>query len=307
MQSKPILGAAFYAASVLLLAILDLLIKLSTDYTSDFLFVVAFRFLIGLALITVLDWIIQSRSTVPAVKRAPEKKLSALFFLGMRSFSLASMMVFFFLALKYVSLTTVTSIALLSPIITFFSGMLLFNETLHRSALFALFLAVLGAVVLVGFDYGTTPTVGLTFALIGSISITTYVVFSKLTMRYMTEHRMLKSTYVIVGALTLTFFLVFGDPSSISTPDIYPVLFAMAVVGCLSNYLAAYGVKRIELNQIACWDCTIFFWALCFDVFLLSEQITLANVAGAALICTSAILISRTKRRYEAGETISLS
>ncbi|KXF77946.1 hypothetical protein ATN84_24845 [Paramesorhizobium deserti] len=276
------LGALQYGAAILCLSAMDASAKLLTS-SYPVGEVLIFRSLFGF-LPLIFSW----RSSIPLANTPPTIWLLQL----LRGALVIGCMLTFLIAVKHISLVSVTAISLAAPLfMTIFAAVLL-RETVGLVRWGAITAGFVG-ICLVMRDGGLSWSAYSGVALLSAIF---YALIAILT-KHLSRTVPATITTACSNVMLLIFCIVlFSDRWLTPSAHDLGILAIMGIAGGLSSYLLAAGTAHADVSVIAPIEYTILVWATAFGYAFFNEVPALSTLPGILIIAISGIVNIRQQR-----------
>ncbi|PRD41162.1 hypothetical protein C5748_23255 [Phyllobacterium phragmitis] len=282
--SKTGLGALQYGLAIFCLSAMDASAKLLTS-SYPVGEVLIFRSLFGFIPL-ILTW--------PASFRVASNPPEVWLLQILRGALVIGCMLTFLVAVKHISLVSITAISLAAPFfMTIFAALFLREAVgiIRWAAIVAGFLGVCLAMNNVGFSWSVYSGVAL-------LSAVLYALIAVLTKHLSRTVPAVVTTGCSNVMLLLFCMTLFSDRWLIPSAHDVGVLAIMGIAGGLSSYLLAAGTAHADVSVIAPIEYTIFVWASFFGYVFFNEVPTTTTISGIIIIAASGIINAR-KRRQE--------
>jgi S-adenosylmethionine uptake transporter len=227
--------------------------------------------------------------------RAPRPSAEAMRYHVIRGVVGAAMALTFFWGIARMPLAEAIALCFVAPLLSLYLAAVLLGEPVGRRAVFASLIGFSGVVVIVAAQVGAPGERDLWGA--------AAVLFSALLYAY--NIILMRQQALVAKPIEIAFYqylvvcalLVLAAPFAAELPaaEHWPGLALAALLAILSLMLLAWAYARAEAHKLAPVEYTALVWAALFGFVMFQEEVTLATVAGAALIVTGCTLAARTK------------
>ena len=202
----------------------------------------------------------------------------------------------FILGLQYTSVANTNLLFFVSPVVTPFLAYMHLNESIRKSALGALLLAVVG-VFLVGYPKlgvsGSRDVIGMALAFGGGCLASYATVLRKMVDDSVSSHTIAACQYTVAALATLPLVLLGG--SSFTIQPVYLLL--LLILGVFNTGFAGLmlidGTGKIPAQDVAVLRYTEPVGAIVLAWLFLSEAPNLSTVLGGGLILLAGYLVVR--------------
>lgn len=219
--------------------------------------------------------------------------------IAMGVFGYAGMSFCYFTALTIIPPSLVAALLYLYPVFVAVLSVLFLNETFTRNRLTALGLAVSGAVLVIGVEF----TGHIRGILLGITAAVIYSVYTIVGASVMQRNDAFTSSFVIIASAG-TFYLLYSLGSGFfipPTPGSWLNIIAIAVIStAMAIYAYFQGMKYTGAVNAAMLSTFEPVTTMVLTSWVLGVHISPSQMAGAALIILSAIVIVMRTRRISA-------
>ena len=275
------------------------LIKLAYPYGVDAVTLLALRMLFSLPLFALMA-LIARHGAVP-LTRPQWIMLIGLGFIGYYLSSFLS-----FLALLYISAALERLLLYLTPTIVVVLSTVLYKQRVRAHHIVALVLSYSGIMLVMGDNLsiaadGTTVLVGAALALVSALTYSAYLIASAAIIPVLGSARFTAYASGTACCFVIAQFLLMRDIRALDLPPPVYVYGATMAVFCtvLPTWMMAEGIRRIGANQSSMVSSVGPVSTIVLAAIVLSEPVTLVQVAGAALVLAGVWLVG-TKREAAA-------
>ena len=220
-----------------------------------------------------------------------------------------SLMAFlFFWGLARVPLAEAIGLSFIAPLIALYLAAVLLRESVGQKAVLASVIGFAGALVIIGGKLGGRYSDEIGEGIAAILLSAVLYAYNLILQRQQA---------LLAGPVEITFFqcatmaavyLVFA-PALAVTPSVehLPGLAGAAVLGILSLLLLSWAYRRAEARVLIPVEYTAFIWAALLGWLVYGEDVTLATLAGTALIVAGCLLATRQRPgRVEHVETTAV-
>lgn len=198
----------------------------------------------------------------------------------------------YFTALSLLSASLVATLLYLYPVMVAVLSILFFNEHMNRTKGFALFLALGGTLLVVGFEAGSDPR-GIGLALLAALVYSLYIITGA---RVMKQNHALPASCVIMGSAGFFYFLYSLKSGFALAPPPGAGLSVLAIalvstVLAISTFFA--GIKRVgpvNASMLSTFEAVTTV-VLAFLVF--GQPVGLLQSVGIFLVLSSAVMVAK--------------
>lgn len=213
-----------------------------------------------------------------------------------RSAVVAVMAFAFFWGIGRVPLAEAVGLSFIAPLIALALAAAFLGERIHRRSIAAAVLGIAGvAVILAGrLDApGRAPD-----AALGMAAVLVSAVFYAINLviaRHQAQHAEPREIAFFQNLFVLALFAL-AAPFLLTVPPAahWPAIGGAAVLGVTSLLLLSWANRREEAQRLVTVEYTAFVWAAIMGWLVFAEPLTLATLAGTALIVTGCVLAART-------------
>lgn len=290
MVSKNQLGIIYMILSVISFSIMDILVKLMSDYypTGQLIF---FRGLFGL---------------IPILFIIPKDRLNNLFETQkiklhfVRAFGGAFAMTFLYLGLKFLPIADAITLSFAAPIFATIFSILFLGEVVRFIRWFAIILGMTGVVIVLkpGTEMFTYYSLFPILFCLGFATIS--IAIKKLSKT--------EPDYLI--ALYFTFVLIFFGTISayfgwteIKSQDIF-YLILIGLSGSVGNIFLTKSIREADVSLVTPIKYLSLVFAILAGMFIFNEKLSYLTIAGASLIIISSFVIFKREAAKKIKSTI---
>lgn len=249
------------------------------------------RCLIGFCIIAPVWWLTN--------RRRPERAVLKIHLV--RGFITAFMGWSFFYSLIYLPLAEAIALSFIAPLIALYLAAVLLKEDVHPRAYLAAVLGLAGVMIIVAgklgrADMNEDAVWGLAALLLSAVLYAWNLVLQRqqALVARPAEVSMFQNGMVIVVLLAGTPFLLEWPQRETWNYIGAGAVFAVGATVCLS-----WAYARAEAQRLVPIEYTAFLWAVLFGWFLYDEAVTVATIAGTALIVLGCWIATRQKERAD--------
>lgn len=226
----------------------------------------------------------------------PEKSVLQLHFA--RAAVVAAMSLFFFWGLARLPMAEAISLAFIAPLLAIFMAAIFLGEKVERRAIGAALLGLLGVIVIVAGKLGGDQNADSLWA-VGSIFLSAlcYAYNLILGRKQAKLAAPMEIAFYQNGFVTLILALAAPWLLQIPTSDHGAHIIGAALLASISVMLLSWAYARAQTQILANAEYTGFLWAMLYGWIFFNEPVTLATIAGAALIVVACILVTRKKAK----------
>lgn len=200
----------------------------------------------------------------------------------------------FFWGLVRMPLAPGVALSFIAPLITLFLAALLLGETVGRGAIMGSAVAFAGVLVIVAGQLDAAPGPE---ALLGALAILAAAILYAYNLVLMRRQSQVAGPVEVVFFLNLTLAVVFGAASPLfgGLPGAahLPMLLFASMLSLFSLLLLSWAYAHAEASYLAPVEYTAFIWASILGWLVFGESLTLATIAGAALIVVGCLVAAR--------------
>jgi S-adenosylmethionine uptake transporter len=206
-----------------------------------------------------------------------------------------SLMAFlFFWGLVYVPLAEAIGLSFIAPLIALYLAAVLLKEKIGSKSVFASVIGFGGALVIIGArlggEYSENVGLGIAAILVSALLYAYNLILQR-------QQAVLADPVEIAFFQNLTVVTVYSllSPFLAVPPslDMLPGLTGAAVLGLVSLLMLSWAYARAEAKILIPVEYTAFVWAALFGWLVFSEAVTLATLAGTALIVAGCLVAAR--------------
>ncbi|MES2755650.1 MAG: DMT family transporter [Pseudomonadota bacterium] len=211
-----------------------------------------------------------------------------------RSVVVTIMALAFFWGIARVPLAEAIALSFIAPLIALALAAVFLKERIGRRSLIASTLGIAGVAVIlagrVGGEHGPETMWGIAAVLVSAAFYAVNLVMARRQAQLAKPREIAFFQSVFVLAI-----LALGVPVFVSVPaaEHWPALAAAAVLAVVSLLLLSWAYARAEAQILINVEYTAFVWAALLGWWVFDEAVTLATLAGTALIVTGCIIAAR--------------
>lgn len=213
---------------------------------------------------------------------------------------ITSLMAFlFFWGLAYVPLAEAIGLSFIAPLIALYLAAVLLKETIGEKAILASVIGFAGALVIIGGRWSGhySDEVGK-----GIVAILLSAVLYAYNLIMQRQQALIAGPIEIVFFQNATMFAVYLciAPFKAVVPAVeqLPYLLGAALLGTASLLLLSWAYARAEAKILIPVEYTAFVWAVLFGWWVFAEKVTIATLAGTALIVIGCLVATRQKPEH---------
>lgn len=206
-----------------------------------------------------------------------------------------SLMAFlFFWGLVYVPLAEAIGLSFIAPLIALYLAAVLLKERIGDKAILASVIGLLGAMVIIGAklsgEYSDSMNKGIAAILLSALMYAYNLILQR-------KQALVAGPIEIAffqNATVVTVYLLFAPLWAVVPPlELLPRFTGAAVLGLVAVLLVSWAYARAEASILIPVEYTAFMWAALFGWLVFSEEVTLATLAGTALIVVGCLVAAR--------------
>lgn len=224
-----------------------------------------------------------------------------------RSFFVSAMAVSFFWGLARLPMAEAISLAFIAPLLATFMAAFFLGEKLDRRSIIASLLGFSGVLVIVAGKVGSsTYQPGALFA-VGAIFGSAICYAYNLILARKQAQLTGPLEIAFYQNLFVTLILAAAAPWLLIVPklSLAPHIIGAAAMASVSIFLLSWAYARAETQVLATTEYTGFLWAMLYGWIFFSEPVKLPTIAGAVLIVTACLFITRRKAEAQPPEPIA--
>jgi S-adenosylmethionine uptake transporter len=206
-----------------------------------------------------------------------------------------SLMAFlFFWGLARVPLAEAVGLSFIAPLIALYLAVVLLGERIGETAILASVIGFAGAMVIIGGKLGgeyDADIVGGIAAILLSAVMYAYNLILQRQQALIAEP--VEIAFFQNAAVVAVYLLFAPALAIVPAPDQLPALAGAAVFGITSVLLLSWAYRRAEARILIPVEYTAFIWAALLGWLFFAEPVTLATLAGTALIVAGCLLAAR--------------
>ncbi len=218
------------------------------------------------------------------------------------------MAVTFFWGVVRVPLAEGIALSFIAPLITLYLAAVMLGEKIGRNAIIASMLGIAGVLVILSARLGTANYDEEALKGIGSIFISAILYAFNLILQRKQAQVATPSEIAFFQSLIAGCVLILAAPFLAVVPAVHHwpniVFAALLMMGAL--LLLSWAYARAEAQLLVTVEYTAFIWAAIFGWIAFREEVTLATLAGTALIVTGCLIATRKNKVPAHVETTAL-
>ena len=211
-----------------------------------------------------------------------------------RGMVISLMALLFFWGLAYVPLAEAIGLSFVAPLIALYLAVVLLKEKIGQGAILASVMGMAGALVIIfgklGGEYSDDVGKGMAAILLSAILYAYNLILQR-------QQALIADPVEIAffqNATVVAVYLLFAPLWAVAPAvQLLPNLVAAAVFGITSILLLSWSYARAEARILIPVEYTAFAWAALFGWLVFAEEITLATLAGTALIVVGCLVAAR--------------
>lgn len=212
-----------------------------------------------------------------------------------RSACVAAMALFFFWGLARLPMAEAISLAFIAPLLAIILAAIFLGEAIDRRSIAASCLGLAGVIIIVTGKLGGSDYQQDALLAVGSIFLSAiFYAFNLILARKQAKlaHPMEIAFY---QNLYVTLILGLGAPWLLILPGaaLAVPIFSAAIMGSASVFLLSWAYARAKTQILSTTEYTGFLWAMLYGWVFYAEPVTWPTVAGAVLIVSACIAVSR--------------
>jgi S-adenosylmethionine uptake transporter len=209
--------------------------------------------------------------------------------------TVTSVMAFlFFWGLVYVPLAEAIALSFIAPLLALYLAAAMLHEKIGGKAIFASVVGLAGALVIIGGklsgDYSEESAKGIAAILLSAIMYAYNLILQR-------QQALLAEPTEIAffqNGTVVTVYLLFAPFWAVTPPlEQLPYLAGAAVLGILSLLMLSWAYARAEAKILIPVEYTAFIWAAIFGWLVFDESVTMATLAGTALIVVGCLVAAK--------------
>ncbi len=232
--------------------------------------------------------------TIFFARRNPWPRWAVLRLHMLRAVVAGASVTLFFWGLVRMPLAPGVALSFVAPLITLFLAALLLGETVGRGAVIGSLIAFSGVLAIVAGQLDATPGPE---ALLGAAAILAASILYAYNLVLMRKQSLLAGPVEVVFFLNLTLGALFlaGSPLFGHLPPAsdVPLLLLASLLSLFSLVLLSWAYAHAEASYLVPVEYTAFIWASLLGWLIFGESLTLATLAGAALIVIGCLVAMR--------------
>lgn len=212
-----------------------------------------------------------------------------------RSLVVAVMALAFFWGIGRVPLAEAVGLSFIAPLIALALAALFLGEQVGRRSVGAALLGIAGVGVILAGRLGATDRApdaawGVAAILLSAVFYAVNLVMA----RHQAQHAEPREIAFFQNVMLLLIFAI-GAPFLVTVPSAgqWPALVGAAALAVTSLLLMSWAYRRAEAQQLVSVEYTAFIWAALMGWLFFAEALTLATIAGTALIVAGCVLAAR--------------
>ncbi len=214
----------------------------------------------------------------------------------------------FFWGLVHVPLAEAIALSFIAPLIALYLAAVMLGETIGGRALFASVIGLVGALIIIGgnmgSDYSEQVGLGIAAILLSALLYAYNLILQRqqaLIAQPVEIAFFQNATVVTVYLLLAPFLAKVPEPAQVGE------LLLAGLLGIISLMLVSWAYARAEANILIPVEYTSFIWAALLGWLIFAEAVTLATLAGTALIVGGCLVAARQQpERVEHVETTAV-
>jgi S-adenosylmethionine uptake transporter len=211
-----------------------------------------------------------------------------------RGVIISLMALLFFWGLVYVPLAEAIALSFIAPLIALYLAAVLLKEAIGRQAILASVIGLVGALVIIvgklGAQYSDEVGKGMAAILLSAVLYSYNLILQR-------QQALISDPVEIAffqNGTVFGIYLLFAPGwAVVPTVEYLPDLVAAAVAGITSMMLLSWAYARAEARILIPVEYTAFVSAALFGWLVFAEKITLATLAGTALIVVGCLVAAR--------------
>jgi S-adenosylmethionine uptake transporter len=204
------------------------------------------------------------------------------------------MALLFFWGLAYVPLAEAIGLSFVAPLIALYLAVVMLKEKIGQGAILASVMGMAGALVIIfgklGGEYSDDVGKGMAAILLSAILYAYNLILQR-------QQALMADPVEIAffqNGTVVAVYLLFAPLWAVAPAvELLPNLVAAAVFGITSILLLSWSYARAEARILIPVEYTAFVWAALFGWLVFAEEITLATLAGTALIVVGCLVAAR--------------
>jgi drug/metabolite transporter (DMT)-like permease len=202
-------------------------------------------------------------------------------------------LIFFFLSVKYTSITNANMLNMTYPVFIFLFAPFMVREKISRMKIFYLCLTMLGIYLVINPNFNNI-NIGDWYGLLSGISGAVAIITLRMAREYDTTALIifyLMTIGMLINGVILIPFFVLPDQT-----EMFAIL-ASAVLGVAGQVLLTSGYRHVETSKGSLISSSRIIFAVIFGVTLFAELISIKWMIGCLLILTSLAGVSFLKQK----------
>lgn len=212
----------------------------------------------------------------------------------------------FFFAITRLPLAEAIALSFIAPLVALYLAAIVLGERIGRSAIIASVLGLIGVGVILSQrlrgDYDLRALEGVGALIVSAVLFAWNLILQR-------QQAQVASPVEVAFFQSLVVLAVFGvgAPFLAVAPDVadVPAIFAAAALAFVSLMCLAWAYARAEAQKLIPVEYSAFVWAAIMGWSFFGERVTLATLAGAALIIAGCLIAARQKPDLAHAETAS--
>lgn len=197
-----------------------------------------------------------------------------------------------FISFKFLSVSLAVMLLFTFPVFVFIGSVILYKETVTKSKVLSLLLALAGLLLLLSVEVKVDSVQGVVYALLSAVFYAVYILVSD---KFQKNIHPLTSSYYVISASALTLFIVNKpDLTQLLEVDMKPLLMfiGLGVIGTvlpLTLFLA--GLQRISGTKASVLGTVEPILASIYALIFFQESLSFVQIVGIALVLAADVLI----------------
>lgn len=225
-------------------------------------------------------------------KRWPDKSIIRLHL--WRGIIISLMAFLFFWGLVYVPLAEAIGLSFIAPLIALYLAAVLLKEKIGPQSVLASVIGLAGALVIIagklGGEYSEAVGKGMAAILLSAVLYAYNLILQR---RQALVAEPIEIAFFQNGIVAAIYLLLAPIWAVVPPAEALPSLAAAALCGTMSVLLISWAYRRAEARILIPVEYSAFLWAALFGWLVFGEEITLATLAGTALIVAGCLLAAR--------------
>jgi S-adenosylmethionine uptake transporter len=216
-----------------------------------------------------------------------------------RGVVVSGMAFLWFWAIAYLPLAEAVALSFIAPLIALYLAAVLLGESIGRPAIIASLLGISGVAVMLGARLGAEEHD--VDALWGAVAVFGSAILYAYNLILARQQAQVAGPAEIgffqTGTLSLVFALAAPWWAELPDPALWPAIAGSAALGLISLLLLSWAYARAEAQVLIPVEYTGFVWLAILGWWVFDEELTLAVIAGTALIVTGCVIAARASAR----------